>query len=479
MTQHIVIVGGGPAGYVAALHAHDHGAEVTLVGGDDLGGTCVWRGCIPTKALIASGKLLVQMGHGGHFGLVGGAHVAADWAGMRTRALQIAQNSAKGITALLDQRGVRRIPGRARFLAADTLATDAGELHADRILLTTGSRPLVPRAFETDGVLVGTSDDVLRWETLPASVLIVGGGVIACEFAFLLNALGVAVTVLERLDSPLPGEEPEVRRVLLREMKKRGIRFVGGTAIERLDVRAGRVECQAQGRKIQQADRVVIAVGRTPNTAGLGLDRTGIDTAPDGAIPVDRHQRTRVPGIYAAGDVTGGLMLAHNASFQGRVAINHMLGRAGDSAEGHRIPRVTFTDPEVASVGLGEQAARELRGDAVAVGTFDLRGLGMAHATGALAGLVKVVIDAPTREVLGVHIVGAHAAEMINEASVVVNNAIPADRLVHTVHAHPTLSEAIVEAAEAALRGHSTHQPAARGREKEEKVDVGRFVSLS
>ena len=461
MQSHIVIAGGGPAGYVAALHARDHGAEVTLVGGGDLGGTCVWRGCIPTKSLVASSKLLSQVRRGGQFGLTGTQDVAPDWAALRTRAQRIAATSAKGIKALLDSRGVRLIPGRASFIGAGTLATEAGTVNADYLLLCTGSRPLVPAGLAVDGGRIGTSDDLLNWETLPGSVLIVGGGVIACEFAFILAACGVTVTVLERLDSPLPGEEPEVRRVMMREMKKRGIRFAGGVEIERLEVNADAVDCKAGGTLIARAERAVIAVGRSPDVASLQTQRIGLALGERGEIVVDHHQRTAAPGVYAAGDVTGGLMLAHNASFQGRVAVNHMLGLSPDSVAGHAVPRVTFTDPEVASVGLGEQAARARYGAGVCAGSFDLRGLGMAHALGELAGLVKVVADTATGRVLGVHIVGAHASEMINEAAVVVNAGVGAETLVGAVHAHPTLSEAIVEATEAALRGYSTHQFAA------------------
>lgn len=458
MSKHIVIVGGGPAGYVAALHARDRGADVTLVGGGDLGGTCLWRGCIPTKSLVASARLLSQVRHGAQFGLTGGEDAAADWHAMRARAQRISENNAKGIKALLEDRSVQLVTGHARFVAKNVLVTEVGEIVTDHILLCTGSRPLVPSGFCVDGERIGTSDDLLRWETLPASLLIVGGGVIACEFAFILAAIGVKVIMLERFDSPLPGEEPELRRVLMREMKKRGIRFIGGVTIERLQVNGDSVDCHVDGRVLVQADRALLAVGRSPFTGTLDVARAGLETDDRGRIGVDDHQRTAVPGIYAAGDVTGGLMLAHNASLQARVAVNHMLGLNPDTVASIAIPRVTFSDPEVASIGLTEQAACGQYGDSVRTGSFDLRALGMAHALGELAGLVKVVIEGDAGRVLGIHIIGAHASEMINEASVIVNNRITVDALLNSVHAHPTLSEAIAEAAEAALHGYSSHQ---------------------
>jgi dihydrolipoamide dehydrogenase len=458
MSTHIAIVGGGPAGYVAALHASDHGARVTLVGGGDLGGTCLWRGCIPTKSMVASARLLHQAGRAGHYGLAGMDAACVDWDALRTRAARISETNAKGIAALMANRGVRVIPGHGRLAGPGRVDTGEGPLDADAVILCSGSVPWVPAGFTVDGEVIGTSDDLLAWESLPASVLIVGGGVIACEFAFILNALGVTVTLLERLAEPLPAEEPEVRRTLLREMKKRGIRFRGGLDIEALERTDAGVACRAGGEVVERAERALIAIGRVPYTDGLGLDSAGIALGRRGEVLVDAHLRTNLAGVYAAGDVTAGLMLAHNASFQGRVAVNHVLGIEPSTTADQAIPRVTFTDPEVASIGLGEVAAREQYGEAVGAGSFDLRGLGMAHALGELSGFVKVIVDRAARRVLGIHIVGAHASEMINEASVILNGGVPLDRLVGVVHAHPTLSEAIAEAAEAAARGHATHQ---------------------
>lgn len=456
MSIHIAIIGGGPAGYVAALHARDLGAEVTLITGNDLGGTCLWRGCIPTKTLVASSKVLMQARRADQFGLKLEGRIEPDWQAMKDRAGRIVENSAKGIEALLRNRGVQLIAEDACFVEGGRLTTTSTVVSADRYLLCTGSKPFVPRGIELDGKQVGSSDDVLNWSSLPKSVLIIGGGVIACEFAFILNALGTQVTLVERLAGPLPGEDRDVQQLILREMKKRKIRFIAGTSIERLDTGGELVRCFSKGECLVEAERVVVAVGRKPNTFGLGLENLAIALGERGEVAVDEHMMTTVPGVYAAGDVAGGLMLAHNASFQGRVAVNHMLGVVPDSVRGQQIPRVTFTDPEVASIGLTEQAARDLDIE-VAAGRFDLRSLGMAQALGELAGFAKVVVDRKTGVIVGIHIVGAHASEMINEASVLLNQEARVSVLAHAVHAHPTLSEALVEAAEAAL-GQAIHQ---------------------
>ncbi len=473
MSAEITIVGGGPAGYVAALHASDHGASVTLIGGGDLGGTCLRRGCIPTKALVASAKLISQINRGKQFGVQGESAVSADWFAAQEHAQRIAGVNAKGVEALLDSRGIKVLSGHARFLSPDMLETAEGVLQAQPILLCTGSRPMTPACFAVDHDRIGTSDDVLQWQTLPKSVLIVGGGVIACEFAFVLATFGASVTLVEQLDFPLPGAEPLVRSTLLREMKKHGIRFIGGVTIEGLEQSGTGVDCYAEGRVIATAERAVIAVGRIPNSSTLAVEQAGLRLGSRGEIVVDQHQRTNVSGIYAAGDVTGGLMLAHNASFQARIAVNHILGRVPNTVAGQAIPSVTFTDPEVASVGLTEDDALAHHGSKVRTGVFDLRALGMAHALRELSGLVKVVIDGDTRRILGVHIVGAHAADMINEASLLVNRQCTVDDVLNTVHAHPTLSEAIVEAAEAAANGISSHQ-LVKQRKQEAIADVHR-----
>lgn len=456
MAPHIIVVGAGPAGYVAAIEAKDQGARVTLVGVEDVGGTCLRRGCIPTKTLVASCKVLTQARRAAEFGLVLDGSVRADWDGLRGRMGKVVKTNERGIEELLRNRGVETVAGHGRIAGPATIRVDEKVIKGDQILLCTGSKPFVPDLFESDGKRVCSSDDVLRWETLPRSVVMIGGGVIACEFAFVFCALGMDVTMVEMADRPLPAEDPEISRVLAREMKKRKIRFVGGTAVTGLAKHADGVALYVAGDVVARGERAVVAVGRLPNTHGLGLEEAGIATGRRGEILVDDRMRTNVKGVYAAGDVTGKQMLAHAASAQARIAVRYMLGVETAPYVNENVPRVTFTDPEVASVGLDEETARERFGDA-RVGRFDLRSMGKAQALGELAGFVKLVGHPESARVVGAHIIGAHAADLIHEVAVLLSRDCDMQMLIDTVHAHPTLSEAIQEAAEDAI-GHAIHK---------------------
>ncbi len=457
MVPHVVVVGAGPAGYVAAIEAKDLGAQVTLVGVEDVGGTCLHRGCIPTKTLIASCKVLTQVNRAAEFGLVLDGDVRADWGALRERMAKVVGTNQRGIEELLRNRGIDTVSGLGRMIEPGTIRVNGKNIHADQVLLCTGSQPLIPPLFELDEEQVCSSDEVLKWETLPRSVVMIGGGVIACEFAFVFRALGVEVTMVEMADRPLPAEDPEVSRVLAREMKKRKIRFVGGTAVTAIGRNSEGVALYVGEDVVAQGERAVVAVGRSSKASGLGLAELGVATGSRGEILVDEHMRTNVKGVYAAGDVTGKLMLAHAASAQARVAVHHMLGVDALPYVNENVPRVTFTDPEVASVGLDEETARARFGGA-RVGRFDFRSLGKAHALGEIAGFVKLIGHPETAQIVGAHIIGAHAAELIHEVAVLLSRECDMQTLINTVHAHPTLSEAIQEAAEDAM-GQALHKP--------------------
>ncbi len=461
MPEHVIIIGAGPAGYVAALEASDLGARVTLVGTHDTGGTCLHRGCIPTKTLIASCKVLTQARKAGEYGLVLEGSVRPDWGALRERMDRVVNTNVRGIGELLRNRSVSLVEGHGRVLRGDDGRTrvevDGQRLEPGRVLLCSGSRPAIPPAFPMDGERIGCSDDVLGWESLPRSVVIVGGGVIASEFAFILAAMDVEVTIVEMADRPLPAEDTEVSKIIAREMKKRRIRFLPGMTIDDVRCDDDGVSLRGDGKEMARAERVVVAVGRAPVTAGMGLEHMGLSMGRRGEVMVDEFMRTGVEGLYAAGDVTGQCMLAHAASAQARVAVRHMLGREGHGYVNEHIPRVTFTDPEVASVGLTEQQARERYGD-IRVGRFDLRALGKAHALGELSGFVKLIAHPTSRQVLGAHMVGAHAGELIQEPATLLANGCDMEMMVTAVHAHPTLAEALQEAAEDTL-GQALHKP--------------------
>jgi dihydrolipoamide dehydrogenase len=463
MSKHIVVVGGGPAGYVAALHATSLGARATLIEADSLGGTCLNRGCIPTKTLVAACSLLEGIRSAAGFGIDIQGGVSARWPAMLANATRVVGGMKQGVRALLSQRGVELVSGHARLHGERTVHVDGhGSVHGDFVLLCTGSRPVRPKAFPFDGRTVCTSDDLLQWDSLPASIAIVGDGVIACEFAFILNTLGVAVTIVGASERPAAMLDLDISAVLGREMRKKGIRFLGGAPVEQIVAAGDGVEVRRGGGDTVKAERALVCVGRSPNTEGLQLEAAGLAVGHRGEIFVDPFMQTCAAGIYAAGDVTGRVTLAHAASAQARLAVEHMLGHAPAPIDDALIPTAVFTAPEIGCVGLTEQAARAA-GIEVRTGSFDTRGLGKAQAMGALAGLTKVVADADSGRVLGVHIIGAHASDMVHEAVAAMQYGASVDDLVATIRAHPTLSEGLSEAAEDVF-GQATHKPIARPR---------------
>ncbi len=462
MSKHLAILGGGPAGYVAASHAAALGARVSLIDPHPLGGTCLHRGCIPTKTLVESCNLLEKMRRAATYGLRLDGSLAADWVCLRDKAGQVIDLLERGIGGLMADRKVALIQGYGRILDGHHVRVGDGEpIHADAVLVCTGSSPVRPDNFPIDGDRVATSDDLLKWDTLPASLLIVGDGVVACEFAFILNALGVEVTVAGLGDRPLPFLDHEIAAVVWREMRKRRIEFLHGCPVESLEIGPGGVAALSGGRTVAGAERALVAVGRRPNSAGLGLAEAGVEPGPRGEIVTDDFLRASLPGLYAVGDVNGRLALAHAASAQARVAVEHALDMDPEPLDEAAIPWAVFTMPEIGCVGLSETAALE-RGHAVSCGRFDLRGLGKAQAMGELTGLAKVVADRVTGRLLGAHIIGAHASDMVHEAAVLIRQGATVHAITQTVHAHPTLSEALLEAAEDAL-GQAVHKPLKQG----------------
>ncbi|RCX30213.1 dihydrolipoyl dehydrogenase [Thioalbus denitrificans] len=456
---HIGIIGGGPAGYVAALRAAALGARVTLAEAAGLGGTCLHRGCIPTKRLATTGHLLDRLRDAARYGIALEGAATPRWPEMAAGISRLTGGLAKGIHGLFGDRGIELIPARARpeRERGPALRFDDGRrIRVDHLLLCTGSRPHVPGGIPLDGDRVCTSDEVLGWRDLPASLLIVGGGVIACEFAFIFAALGVEVTLAGRAGTPLPGLDPDVSRLIARELKRRRIRFLGGRGIDRVEEEGGTLRACHGETELGRAERILVCTGRVPNTGDL-LPGLGLEPGPRGEIAVDSWMRTAVPGIYAAGDVTGGAMLAHAASAQARVAVEHMLRGGGRTYTADHVPLAVFTQPEVGCVGLTEPEARA-RGGAVACSRFELRTLGRAQAMGETSGFVKLVADRRTRTLLGAHIVGPCASELVHEAAVVLRRGGSVEELAGTVHAHPTLSEGIQEAAED-LFGQADHTP--------------------
>ncbi|MGE5530417.1 MAG: dihydrolipoyl dehydrogenase [Patescibacteria group bacterium] len=453
----LAIVGAGPGGYVAAIRAAQRGAEVALIEKDRVGGVCLNRGCIPTKTLATSAELYSRMRRATEFGLVAGA-VRPDMAGIIARKNAVVKRLVGGIQYLLAKNHVQLIQGEARFIGPRELAVARVEgelrLEAERIIIAAGTEPMVPSAFGHDGRTVMTSDEALDLEEIPPRLAIVGGGVIGCEFASIYAALGAEVTVVEMLPGLLPSLDPELGRALGGVFRKRGIKVLVGQSVEEIRRQADGVHLRLPSGEIA-VDRVLVAIGRRTAADRLDLDRAGLRTDQRGRIPVGRGLETTVPGIYAIGDINDmPYDLAHAASHQALAVVESLYG-PGQTYDDAAVPNCVFTDPEVASVGLTAEEATK-RGMEIRTGRFPYLANGKALAMGESEGWVKIVAEAESGRILGVHIIGAHASDLAAEATVAVRNELTAEDLAETIHAHPTLAETMMEAA-LAVRGLAIH----------------------
>jgi len=442
----VVILGAGPGGYVAALRAAQLGASVCLIEKDVVGGTCLNRGCIPSKALIHSAALWKRAKEGGAFGVTA-SNWAFDWGTAQKRKNEVVSVQVKGVHMLLGAAKVEVKQGMGSLVDARTVKISrngaAESVTGKAIIIACGSEPAGIPGVQVDGERVLTSTEALQVTELPQTFLIVGGGVIGMEFASMLSSLGTAVTVVEMLPQILAMEDPMLVRVLQGALQKQGVAFHVNTKVEKVEVTPAGVRLQISSGTSLEAERVLIATGRSLNSKGIGLEAVGVQVE-RGAIQVDERMQTSVPGIYAIGDVTGLSLLAHVASMQGLVAaVNATGGRA--AMDYSTIPNCIYTDPEIASVGLSEPRAKE-QGRAVKVGRFNFAALGKAMCIGETAGMVKVVADAQTDLVLGIGIVGPHATDIIAEGVLAVRHGLTAAQVAEAMHAHPTLPEAVGEA---------------------------------
>ncbi|MCX7803945.1 MAG: dihydrolipoyl dehydrogenase [Planctomycetota bacterium] len=454
----LVVIGAGPGGYVAALRAAQMGLKVAVVERYKPGGTCLHRGCIPTKAFIASAEVFRAAATAAGYGIRCGKPEASatEMAARKDRIVGLLNG---GIEALFKKRGVVLIKGSASFADPRTVRVETADgtvtLGLGKCIIATGSAPARVPGIEIDGNTIVTSDEIVNLREIPREITILGAGVIGCEFACLFASLGCRVRVVELLDRCLPGFDEDLAREIAKAMKKLGIELRLGARAEKAGVSGGRVSMVLAGGERIEADRLLVAVGRTVDTSRLGLDAAGVRTNPKGRIPVNAHCQTNVPHIYAVGDVAADVVqLAHTASRMGVVAAEHAAGRTA-KFDPMEVPSVMYGDLEVAGVGLTEDAARA-GGRKVLVGKFHFRGLGKAHCDGRTDGFCKVIGDAVTHRVLGVHIVCAGASNLISEGVLAVRLQARLEDLAEMVHPHPTMSEAIMEAAGAAL-GCGTH----------------------
>lgn len=460
MNYDIAIIGGGPGGYVAAIRAAQLGAKTLLIEKDAIGGTCLNRGCIPTKALIASVQKLHDVKNCAEFG-VKADNASFDFAAVMARKDAVTKQLSGGVASLVKSNGVEMVKGSAILQKDKSIKVTCPEgeqiFTAGKIIIATGSSPLLPsiEGAKLDGVI--DSDGLLQIKAVPQSMIVVGGGVVGMEFAVIFQALGCQVTVVEMMPSILSGMDKDIPVRLGVALRKQGIKMMTSCKVKKIektgDMLTVSVET-AKGEDRLTAEKVLMSAGRRANVENIGLAELGIEYSNKG-IAVDEKMQTNITGVYAIGDVTGQSMLAHSASFAGEIAAQNAMG-ANDSMNFANIPGCVFTMPEIASVGLTEQEAQQ-QGIDYAVSKFNFAGNGKAMAIGETDGFAKIIADKNDYNVLGVHIMGPHASDLIMEGAVAVTNKLTAKQLAHTVHPHPTLSEVMSECA-TGIFGDPIHQ---------------------
>ena len=450
-TVDLVVLGGGSGGYAAALRAAELGMSVVMVEKDKVGGTCLHRGCIPTKALLHSAETVEVIKESGQFG-INGTFESVDMPKVNAYKDKVVEGLFKGLTGLVKSRKIEVVQGTGRLVSPTAVEVDGRTIEAEHVLLATGSVPRSLPGLELDGQRVISSDDALRLDTIPGSVVILGAGAIGCEFASVWRSFGAEVTIVEALPHLVPLEEESSSKLLERAFRKRGIKSELGARFEKVETTDSGVTVHLEGGKTIEAELFLVAVGRGPVSQDLGYEQVGVEME-RGFVKVDAYCQTSVPTISAVGDLIPTLQLAHVGFAEGILVAERLAGLAVTPIDYDGVPRVTYSSPEVASVGLTRKIAEE-RGYEVVEATYDLAGNGKARILGT-AGAVKVLAskDGP---VLGVHMVGERVGELIAEAQLITNwEALPGE-VAQLIHPHPTMSEAVGEA-HLALAGKPLH----------------------
>jgi dihydrolipoamide dehydrogenase len=471
MSLKIVIIGAGPGGYIAAIRAAQLGAQVTVVEQEALGGTCLNWGCIPTKSIKATAEMIEQFHRAKDFGIDLEGGFRPNMKRIMTRKNEVIRTIAQGIKKIFDSYKIQYIEGTAfienpkRILVRDRNEKPLA-LDPDKIIIASGSKPLVFSAFPFDRHSILSSNDALLLPEIPESILIIGGGVIGCEFAFIFNALGSQVTVVEALPRliGLTSVDHDCSIIIQREMKKRKIKVILDKTVEKAGFRGGQVrvtlgpspflkeveEKNRQPREIE-VEKILVSIGRDSNAGALGLERLGMELDSKKWIKANERLETSIPGIYAVGDALGPskIMLAHAASTEGIIAVENIMGH-NRAMDYDLVPSAIFTFPEVADVGLTESQAKE-KGHEFRSDSFQFRALGKTQAMGEIVGQVKIISHSKTGKILGVHIVGPHATDLIAEGTLAIRLGATVKDLAHTIHAHPTLAEALMETAHKAM----------------------------
>ncbi len=451
MSKSITIIGGGPGGYVAAIRAAQLGAQVTLLENDTLGGTCVNRGCIPTKSLLHSVEIVNTLRNASAFGITTG-EISIDFSVIAQRKEAAVQQLVAGIKTILKKKGVRVIKGTGTLVDSRTVAVleQNEKITSDAIVVATGSKAFIPPLKGANQPGVMTSDEILKMVEFPKSVVIIGGGVVGLEFAQILHHVGSRVTIIEMMPRILPVEDEEITNMLTNILSKDGVEIIAGATVTDIGSK-GQDEKEvrftigvSKQEQKRTGEKVLLASGRQPYTGDLGTQKVGIEVK-GSRITTNKRMETSVPGIYSIGDVTGSVLLAHAAMEEGKCAVENIMGPSRE-VDHTLIPRCIYTSPEVAAVGLTEALARSEYGN-VKIGRFPFVANGRALANGQASGMVKLIAESKYGQILGVHIIGANATELIAEAVLGMRLEATFEDIGTTIHAHPTMSEALMEAA--------------------------------
>jgi dihydrolipoamide dehydrogenase len=443
----LAVIGSGPGGYVAAIKAAQEGMRVCLIEKGLLGGCCLNVGCIPTKTLLANAEVMQKILHAAEYGIVTSS-VTFDYAKMKKRKDEVINKIRKSLEGLILSNGIVILRGQAEFLSPREIKIKGQDnllIYAEKIIIATGSEPLDILAFPCDHKRVFNSTSILELTTLPKVLAVIGGGYIGCEFASLFSDLGVKVIILEALSSIVMLQGKSVAESLARAFTKKGIEIQTGVMVEGIDQNPNGLSIRLKDKPALACDMALVSVGRKIISSGLSLEKAGVAANDKGIIPVNDKMETNVPGIYAIGDVTGKYMLAHVASHQGIIAA---ANASGQSVKMHynSVPAVIFTNPEIATVGMTQEQAQEA-GYQAAVGKFPFQALGKSIAAIETDGFAQVIIDSKTGQILGAQVVGHDASTLIAEMGLAIANELTVDCIADTIHAHPTVAEAWLEAA--------------------------------
>ncbi len=442
----LAVIGAGPGGYVAAIKGAQMGKKVALIEKENLGGTCLNVGCIPSKALLSNAAIFNKIKHAEDFG-INVEKVSFDYGKMKTRKDKVVSGIRQSLGGLLKSNGITIFEGVATFESPKELKVkgkNSALIQADKIIIATGSQPIDIPAFPCDHENILNSTSALELTELPQSMAIIGGGYIGCEFASLFAEFGVKVTIVEALPAIVQAQGKTISQALTSAFTKQGIDIKTNTAVEKIDKTGKGLTVHFKGGDSITVEKAIVSVGRGLNSEGLGLDRAGLKPGPKGAIEVNERMETDVPGIYAIGDITAIAMLAHVASHQGIVAAANACGQEAH-LHYNAIPAVIFTHPEIAMVGLTAEEAQE-KGLNINIGTFPFQALGKSVATNETEGFAQVISDKKTGEIYGAQVIGHEASAMIAEMALAINNELTLECVIDTIHAHPTIPEAWLEA---------------------------------